>query len=171
MGAIRFKNAEASASIIFIDDIGFDLQAPAPSFSLPVYTDGISDEWTAAGFNSTDWHYNTTVDWSGTANVFKGGAAGIVEQKDGGVLKFGKNAPGYDLSEYSEFAFTVLTADPANFTVVINGNWSGSYTTTTPTEAGEWTTVTIPLSEFSNDFSAIETIEFQINGIDRKSVV
>jgi|25_taG_2_1085351.scaffolds.fasta_scaffold01027_2 uncharacterized surface protein with fasciclin (FAS1) repeats len=166
MGAIKFKNTEASASTIYIDDIGFDLQAPAPSFGLTVYADGISDEWTAAGFNSTDWHYNTTVDWSGTANVFKGGAAGIVEQKDGGVLKFGKNAPGYDLSEYSEFAFTVLTADPANFTVVINGNWSGSYTTTTPTEAGEWTTVTIPLSEFSNDFSAIETIEFQINGID-----
>ena len=165
MAAIRFKNNGDSSSIIYLDDIGFDLQATA-TFGLPVYNDGITEEWSTAGFDSTGWHYNTTVDWNGTANVYKGATAGIVVQQEGGVLKFGQNAPGYDLSAYTELQFTVLTEHAANFSVIMNGNWNDTYTTTNTTEAGEWTTITVPFSEFSANFSTIATIEIQLNGID-----
>lgn len=166
LGAIRIKNTQAASSTIFVDDIGFDLQDTAPAFGLQVYGDGITDEWTDTGFDSDSWHYNTTVTWLTAENVYQGSASGKVEQQEGGVLKFGQGAPGYDLSAFTEFQFTVYTADAATFTVIIDGAWGEGYITPTTTQAGEWNTIVVPLSSFTADFTTIETIELQVGGVD-----
>ncbi len=159
---------------VYIDSVALllppdDYVAPVPvepsiDFALPIYVDGISDEWADAGFASSGWHYHAEVDWAGMVNVSTGNNSGTVVQEVDGVWKFGQGEPGFDLSPYTEFQFSVYSDDAVSFVVIINEDWTNNLYKSEVINGGQWNIIAVPLSEFSADIETIKTIEVQAQG-------
>ncbi|WP_373056530.1 fasciclin domain-containing protein [Zunongwangia sp. H14] len=149
LGAIRFKNNDEAASTIYVDDIGFDLMAPAaPSFALPVYY----DEGTESGFNDTWDGWGGTYTWASTEQVQDGTTAVKLEYDADsyGAMQIGGADPIPDLSGYSTFNFSAYGAPGSGTKTLLVSLCGCDAGVEVQVVEGEWTDFSIPLSSFTD---------------------
>jgi uncharacterized surface protein with fasciclin (FAS1) repeats len=149
LGAIRFKNNEDAASTIYLDDIGFDLQAPAaPSFALPIYF----DEGAESGFNDTWDGWGGTYTWASTEQVQDGTTAVKLEYDADsyGALQIGGADPVPDLSGYSTFNFSAYGAPGSGTKTLLVSLCGCDAGVEVQVVEGEWTDYSLPLSSFTD---------------------
>lgn len=181
MDAIRFKevtNDGVGGQTIYIDDVGFDLQGyetvgtEVLTFGLPIYEEGFTDFFANTNTTNGEWSWDVT-----SVNTL---SDAIVKTGDYSLnIEFTKADSGYkladfnlDISQYSEMQFDIYTDDVLSFEVEAGGNWDNTYKFNSA--AGQWTTVTIPLSALGNPstineiaikFASCETCEYPYAGV------
>lgn len=133
---------------VLVDEWGFDPRlGGAPTWALPIYSDGFTDFWTDTGTTTGDWSWGITgITVDGTTMVQNGSQSlEVVYEATNSGYKLAGDGLDLDISGYTEVQLSVYTEDVVDLTVEISNDWDNSVVF--QSKAGAWTTIIIPLAD------------------------
>lgn len=161
------QDQTGEAGTIYLDQIGLDVTGggnAAPSFDLPVYTEGIQ-----SGFNDTWDGWGGAWTWNSTEVVQNGETSIKAEYSadNWGALQIG-GAADVNATDYTMFHFSAYGAPDSGTTpLLVNLGGSDDGVTVNVIE-GEWTSYSIPISQFPD--TSLGEIRFKNNSAEARTI-